>query len=96
MIELILAILATYRVARMLAFEEGAFGIFARVRGRIDPEQATWLGRGLNCDKCIGFWVSLIIACLLPFVSWQMLIINWLGIAGAAIAFGLIMERFDV
>jgi uncharacterized membrane protein len=96
MIELITAVFATYRIARMLAFEEGAFGILERVRNSIDPEQATWLGRGLNCDKCIGFWVSLIIACLLPFVSWQMFIITWLGIAGAAVALGLVVERGDV
>ena len=85
MIELALAILATYRVALMLATEEGAFGLFVFVREHIDPEQTTWLGRGLNCPLCIGFWLALACACLLPFVSWQMFVLNWLGIAGGAV-----------
>ena len=78
----LLAILAAYRVARMLALEDGPLDVFAHLRARLDPEQTTWLGRGVNCPLCIGFWVSLIFAAMLPFADWQTFIITWLAIAG--------------
>lgn len=79
-----LAVLATYRVARMLALEDGPFDLFVRVRARIDPEQITWVGRGINCPLCISFWVALVFALLLPFVDWQTFVMMWLGVAGGA------------
>ena len=84
MMTMILAILATYRIARMLALEDGPFDAFVRVRERIDPEQQTWVGRGLNCPLCISFWVALALTALLPYVDWQTFVITWLGIAGGA------------
>jgi hypothetical protein len=95
MIEYILAILATYRVARMLALEEGAFGLFEWVRveiGGTNPE-STWLSRGLHCPLCISFWIALLAALLLPFASWQIFVLSWLGIAGGAVVLFELVER---
>lgn len=62
----------------MLAIEDGPFDAFVRIRSRFDPLQTTWVGRGLNCPLCIGFWASWI--CLgvwyIPVVG-QMLILWW-------------------
>lgn len=93
MIEFILAVFAAYRIAHMLATEEGAFSLFVRIRERFDPEQTTWVGRGLNCALCIGFWTALVIALLIPFATWQEFILHWLGIAGAQAALHLWLER---
>lgn len=90
--EILLAILATYRVARMLAMEEGPLGIFAKFREHIDPQQTTWIGRGINCPLCIGFYVAIVIAILLPFATWSELILQWLGIAGGATILHLVLE----
>lgn len=78
----------------MLAVEEGPFGIFDAARVRLDPEQKTWLGRGLNCPLCIGFYVSLAVsAMLLPWSGWRMLFLDWLGVAGAMAALHLWLEK---
>lgn len=92
MIDLILATLATYRIALMVATEEGAFGVFALIRERVDPQQETWLGRGLNCPLCVGFWVSLAIALIIPFASWQGFILHWFGLAGGAVLIQKVTE----
>lgn len=99
MIQIFLAVLATYRIASMLATEEGAFGIFAAIRERIDPEQTTWLGRGLNCPLCIGFWVALAFAAILTcpalpdFIFWRDLMLNWFAIAGGQALLYQAIER---
>lgn len=77
----ILLALATYRLARMVASEEGPFGVFHQLRGRLDPDQRTWLGRGVNCPLCVGFWAAPIVLglhALWPPLVW------WLAAAGAA------------
>lgn len=45
---LALAILSTYRLARMLALEDGPFDLFTKWRAMADPtgEQSNWYARG--------------------------------------------------
>lgn len=78
----------------MLAVEEGPLGIFDKVRVRLDPEQKTWLGRGVNCPLCIGTWVSLVVSVfLLPWSGWQLLLLYWFGVAGGMAALHLWLEK---
>jgi hypothetical protein len=83
----IIASFAVYRVSRMLADEDGPFDLFARFRGVVDPDQRTWVGRGLACPLCIGVWVALIVAILLGVYGlynpwlWPLW---WFGLAGLA------------
>lgn len=91
----LLSILAVYRLARMLAQEEGPFDVFARIRGRIDPNQETWIGRGINCALCLGFWLSLVFAVAL---NWAQVIapptlLDWFAIAGGQAALHLWIEK---
>src|SRR5262249_55240931 len=58
-VALVLASLATYRLARMVASEEGPGGVFVKLRGVLDADQQTWFGRGMNCQLCVGFWLAL-------------------------------------
>lgn len=93
--EIILAILAVYRLARMLAQEEGPFDVFYRIRGRIDPEQKTWIGRGINCALCLGFWLSLIFSIALhrKKVKAPPTLLDWFAIAGGQAALHLWIEK---
>ncbi len=37
--------------------EQRSIGVFARLRGRIDPDQTTWVGRGLNSAGARLAWL---------------------------------------
>lgn len=90
MISGVLAIFAIYRAARMLALEEGPFEVFTRLRNRFVDD--TWIGRGVRCPLCLGFWLSLIAALGLeatPLLVW------WLGMAGASAALHLALGDGD-
>ena len=50
--------LATYRIVRLVAIEEGPFELIQKLRNVADPDQRTWVGRGLQCTWCISFWVA--------------------------------------
>lgn len=83
---LIVLALATWRAAYMVTSEEGPFGIFQRLRGAVDPDQRTWLGRGINCIYCVSFWAAW---ALLPlaYVWWGQWLVVGLAASGAAIGF---------
>lgn len=59
---LLIAALATYRVARALTRERGPFEVFTRLQNIGEP--GGWLHDGLNCPLCVGFWVSLVVGLL--------------------------------
>ena len=83
------AALAVYRVARMLAQEEGPFELFARARGLLDPNQRTWLGRGVNCPLCLSFWLGWLAAVAVA-VEFPLSVVEFvllaLALSGAATA----------
>lgn len=81
LIMVILAGLGVWRVSRILALEDGPFDVFANVRGRIDSNQKTFIGRGINCVLCVSFWLALLAALLL-----QLSVLDWLAIAAIAAA----------
>lgn len=58
MAEAILIGLASYAWAYTAARFDGPAGVFTWLRGRFDPDQRTWVGRGLNCPICLGLWAS--------------------------------------
>lgn len=62
MSELLTTALATWRVAHMVALEEGPFALFERLREATDEE--TTVGRGVRCPLCVGFWAALALAAL--------------------------------
>lgn len=77
-----LAVLATYRAARMIALEDGPFDVFSRLQERAGG-QKTWLGRGLACPLCVGFWIAALPAIYLA-ASGAEFALLWFGIAGGA------------
>jgi hypothetical protein len=82
----VLATLATYRIAHMIAREDGPFDMFMLLREFAGQEK--WYGRGLHCVLCISFWLSLP-AALLVGLPWLM---GWLGIAGGVLVLHLIFN----
>lgn len=81
-----LAAFAIYRVARMVAEEDGPFFVFRRLRDA-HTDQHTSIALGLRCPYCVGFWAALPVTVLLVVVGgWDVWLwpIWWLGLAGAA------------
>lgn len=76
---LILAILATYRLAQLVVFDDGPLFIFARLREWSDREAVieqddgikrglmSSLADGLHCPYCVGVWAAGLCAILVTF-----------------------------
>jgi len=79
----VVGVLATYRVARMIALEDGPFDIFSTLRERVS--QKTWVGRGLHCVLCISVWLAFLSALLLPLTSWKEYILISLALSGGVV-----------
>lgn len=88
---LALAAFACFRLAQLVAYDEGPKGIFLELRKRAgsydygangEPKRA--VGRFLKCPYCLGVWFA--IFCTVP-VLWPTqagdMVLTWLGIAGA-------------
>jgi len=87
---LVLATLATYRAARMIALEDGPFDVFTRIQERAG--QKSWVGRGLACPLCISFWLALPAALVVGQNDWRGLALMWLGIAGGAVVLHRVIQ----
>ena len=71
----LIAALAVYRVARMMALEDGPFEMFAELRGMVFAKFGNgWVNDGFNCPLCLSFWFGLIVGLL---VGW-----SGMGVAG--------------
>ena len=74
----LIAALATWRVAFLLARERGPGNMFSRLR-RVAGNGV--VGDAVNCVKCAGTWVAI------PFTffiggDWVQLVVIWLALAG--------------
>lgn len=92
---LLLAILAAYRVAYLVAMEDGPFDLADALRGWVmrtwppvkQPNgllEETWQSRGINCPLCLSFWTALPAGAGVVGWSWDLPLV-WLGIAGAVL-----------
>ena len=54
-----IAALAIFRIAHMIAKEEGPFAMFEQARDRIMSRfgRFHWLTNGIHCPVCISFWL---------------------------------------
>lgn len=87
-VTLALLILAVYRVSYLIAIDEGPFSVIERMRGRVDPNQRSWRGRGIRCIACVSFWVALL-ATLLTGGN----VLDWLAMAGGALVIHKAVNR---
>lgn len=90
----LLSVLAVYRVARMIAREDGPFFIFSKIQAWAEPRQAdNWFAAGLLCPLCLSFWLALLPLYFFQPLNAAQFILTWLGIAGGAAALYLLTER---
>lgn len=84
---LVLAVLASWRAAHMVALEDGPASVFSRLRYWYG--QKDWIGRGLHCVLCLSFWAALPAAAYLVWrfalPVWDLPLV-WGGIAGGVLA----------
>ena len=74
----VLAALASWRLAFLVAREDGPGSICSRLRRGLGTSS---LGKLLSCVKCAGVWIAI------PFAwfvggSWDELVVTWLALAG--------------
>lgn len=86
---LAIAVLATWRVARLIAHEDGPFGIIVRLRRRAGEGV---LGKLMDCPYCLGLWIAAPLALLLgrTVLGW---FVAWLAISGGASLIERLAER---
>lgn len=84
---LLLCCLTVYRLARMVAKEDGPFAVFTLLRNQFTNDK-DWVAIGLRCPLCIGFWLALpagwayaLLSDMHPW-AWPL---AWWGIAGGAV-----------
>jgi hypothetical protein len=83
--QLPLAVLASYRVAHMIANEDGPGFVFLRVRAW--AMRWPWLEAGISCPLCFSFWVAL------PMLFAPRRVLEWLGVAGGVLIVHRWLER---
>ena len=77
---LLVAVLATWRLAHLLAREDGPFDLVLRLRVRLGEG---WAGRTLDCPYCLSLWLAMPFALLLA-DSVLHGVLAWLAISGGA------------
>lgn len=77
-----LAALAVYRLAHLVAIDEGPLQLFLILRTAVG--QRHWWGRGLHCPLCISFWLAMVPAGYFAATAADFAL-YWLGLAGAAV-----------
>jgi hypothetical protein len=88
-IRIVLAVLAVYRLSRLLVIDDGPFDVFkiahdnAAIRAG-DSRLWDTIARLYKCQLCLGVWIAVlgVIAVVAPCVVSDIAIM-WLGIAGA-------------
>lgn len=88
----LIAALATWRLAYLVVHDEGPFSLMTKLRGRLDPDQRTWIGRGVNCMVCVSFWLAWPVLGLL-IVPWGWAVVWGLALSGAVVLIKLWIER---
>lgn len=78
--QLVLAVLATWRLTHLLVREDGPFDVVARARAALGDGL---LGRMADCFNCTSLWVAI------PFSLWMSTqpieaLVLWLAVSGAA------------
>lgn len=88
LLRVVISALAAYRVARMVALEDGPFDCFSRFRSKFDKPKGTprnWIERGVECPLCCGVYVSAVMLGL-SYLDYVVYGVVWLAVSGLAVA----------
>ncbi len=98
----VLSVFAVYRIAMLVTNEEGPFSLaesFRRgVRRRTQGKPSEWIARGVECPRCVSFWLSGLAAFLLVdrgYVPAGDIFLAWFGVAGVVFLM-LVLIPFEV
>jgi hypothetical protein len=99
-LRLVLAVLATYRIARLVVIDVGPFRLLETIRrfcGRMAAKRSPlWItiADGMNCAFCMGEWIAIIllILALKPTFLGDLFLL-WQAIAGAQTFVQVISEK---
>lgn len=90
MIEFVLACFAVFRLAELIAVDDGPGDTLLWMRAKLgaydlgdDGRPATNIGRGIICPWCIGIWLALPAAFIVAPWGYDVLL-WWFAIAGGA------------
>lgn len=91
----ILAALGAYRLAYLVAYEDGPADGATHLRTFVARRWGgTWLHRGVHCPLCVSCWTALLLVGLVASgVWWLLLMVQWLGVAGAALVLHLWLHK---
>lgn len=97
-LRVVLAILSTYRIAELIAVDDGPFDIFKKIRCLYnDGSQGIKLSfsKLVNCPFCIGVWIAFVISfvVLFPSIGGDFVLL-FLGIAGGQTLLESLSKRF--
>jgi hypothetical protein len=79
-LEFLLCTLAVWRLAHLLACEDGPFDTVARLR-RLAGDSV--FGALLDCFYCLSLWMAMPFAYMLS-PDWKSGVVTWLALSGAA------------
>jgi hypothetical protein len=80
LVEVVLGVLAVWRVTHLLHAEDGPWDLVVRLRRAAG---AGFFARLLDCFFCLSLWVSLPVALLIG-PGWREVLLLWLGLSGGA------------
>lgn len=83
--DLILSILASYRIASMITQERGPFDAFRKLRMSIlehTGDDSHWLYDGITCIMCVGLYISFGISLLTGKSGWYRKVLTALAVSG--------------
>jgi hypothetical protein len=85
----VIGVLATWRLAYLLAEEDGPFDLILRVRRRLGRSV---LGRLLDCFYCLSLWMAAPLAVWVT-DGWSHRVAVWLALSGGACLLHRLTER---
>lgn len=99
----LIAALAVYRLAHMIANEDGPWDAFTRLRTWVyhgwdgNPETYVrhWTARGISCPLCISFWLAWPAALLLPWPGLGLYILTALALSAVTVLLTKGLHRED-
>ena len=80
-VRFVLSALAVYRLAFLVARENGPWGVFRRLRSSLKDSTA---GELLSCVTCLSLWMSLPLAAFVG-TSWVERAVAWWALSGAVV-----------
>jgi len=78
--------LACYRLAQLIADDDGPLSVFGRIRRFVDDRakdeqdrnsrSLIWqsISDGINCHYCVGIWVAIVLAVVYNGIQWSILV----------------------